>query len=67
MTPDDLRAWRHRLGYSQPQLARIIGVHPQTVRHWERGARTISPLLHLALWAIEHGALSENPSESRSP
>jgi transcriptional regulator with XRE-family HTH domain len=37
ITPEELRAYRTRLGYTQAELARAIGVHPKTVAIWEQG------------------------------
>ena len=53
MNPDDLKKWRKRNGYSQPQLARTLGVIPLTVSRWERGVREIPSFLHLALECLE--------------
>ena len=51
MTGAQLRAWRKRLGWSQPQLADALRVHPQTVSDWERGKTGIAhpTILRLAL------------------
>jgi len=53
MKPDDLKKWRKRNGYSQPQLAKALGVTPLTVSRWERGVREIPSFLHLALECLE--------------
>ena len=53
MKPDDLKKWRKRNGYSQPQLAKVLGVIPLTVSRWERGVREIPSFLHLALECLE--------------
>lgn len=54
MTSDELRAWRKRKGYSQRELAEILGVDTMTVSRWERGVREkIPPYLHLTLECIE--------------
>jgi len=37
MKPYLLRAERRQLGLSQIKLAKILGVHPRTVRRWELG------------------------------
>lgn len=51
MTPDDLRAFRNKLGLSQAGLARALGVDVMTVSRWERGAMAIQhpTILRLAL------------------
>lgn len=49
MTPAGLKAWRAQNGYSQSQLAEVLGVASMTVSRWERGVREIPSFLHLAL------------------
>ena len=51
MTPDDLAAFRERLGLSQADLARLLDVPDSTVSRWERGLMAISSptILRLAL------------------
>ena len=55
MTPRQLRAWRERMGWSQPRLADALGVHPQTVSDWERKKTGIAhpKILRLALERLE--------------
>jgi transcriptional regulator with XRE-family HTH domain len=53
MTPEDLKAWRKKHGYTQPSLAQALSVHPISVSRWEIGAREIPSFLHLALDALE--------------
>jgi transcriptional regulator with XRE-family HTH domain len=53
MTPNNLKKWRNKTGYSQSQLAKVLGVIPLTVSRWERGVREIPPFLHLALKCLE--------------
>lgn len=56
VTPPEIRAWRTTHGYSQAALASLLGVHVQTVKRWEAGARTPDGvLLDLALCALDHG------------
>jgi DNA-binding transcriptional regulator YiaG len=43
---------RHRLGVSQDRLAVMLDVHPVTVNKWERGKRTITRVVELAMWAL---------------
>ena len=40
MTGRDVRAVRKKLGVSQSQLAKLVGVAPNSVARWERGDRT---------------------------
>ncbi len=53
MTPQDLKKWREKNGYSQSQLAKALGVISLSVSRWERGAREIPSFLHLALYGLE--------------
>ena len=41
LTGADLRQYRERLGLSQSQLARALGVHVQTLSKWERDRQGI--------------------------
>jgi transcriptional regulator with XRE-family HTH domain len=43
MTPDELRAWRQRLGLSQRQAAEALGVGHTMYGHYERGYRKDGP------------------------
>lgn len=53
MTPDSLKKWRKRNGYTQSQLAKLLGVIPLSVSRWELGVREIPSFLHLALECLE--------------
>jgi DNA-binding transcriptional regulator YiaG len=46
------REIRQQLGLSQSELAAALGIHPVTVSHWERGARPITKMADLAMWAL---------------
>lgn len=37
MTPTELKTARERMGISQEGLAKIIGIHPRTLRRYETG------------------------------
>ena len=52
MKPDELRKWREKNGYTQDELADILGVAMFSVSRWETGTRAIPSFLHLALKAI---------------
>lgn len=53
MTPKQLKAWRKKSGYSQSQLANVLGVITLTVSRWERGVREIPSFLHITLECVE--------------
>ena len=57
MKPDELRKWREKNGYTQDELADILGVAMFSVSRWETGTRAIPSFLHLAL--------KGNPKERR--
>lgn len=53
MTAKQLKTWRIKHGYSQIELAEILGVTNQTIHRWENEKREIPVFLHLALMSIE--------------
>jgi len=53
MTPEQLKQWREKHGYSQKKLADALGVFRETVVRWETGVRGIPSFLGLALEALE--------------
>lgn len=55
MTPTDLREARLRLGLSQAQICRGLGVDPVTWNRWELGKQEIRhpAILRLALERLE--------------
>lgn len=59
LSPADLKARRQRLGLSQAELARALGMTgsgaERTVRRWESGEYDIPGPVALALTALEHG------------
>lgn len=48
MTPPLLRSCRLALGYSQMQLAQVLGVQKETVYRWETGRASIGDPERLA-------------------
>jgi transcriptional regulator with XRE-family HTH domain len=44
MRPEELRAWRQRVGVTQAEAAEVAGVSVNTWARWERGALGIHPL-----------------------
>ena len=53
MTTKELQAWRKKNGYSQSQLAKVLGVTSLTISRWERGDRKIPSFLALTLKCLE--------------
>lgn len=51
VTPDELLGFRERLGWSQTELAKALGVQSNTWALWERGALAVRhpTILRLAL------------------
>ena len=43
MTGPELRQWRQRMGFSQQEVARALGITQVTVSRWERG---VTPVEH---------------------
>jgi transcriptional regulator with XRE-family HTH domain len=65
MTPNDLKKWRKENGYSQSQLAKVLGVAVQTVSRWENAAREIPSFLHLTLKCIPKKRAGQVDSAAR--
>ncbi len=51
--PEDVRRVRRLLGMSQVFFARFLGVDPNTVRSWEQGSRSPSPIARRFMGEIE--------------
>ncbi len=67
MTPEELKYWRDKNGFSQQGLANTLGVHQVCVARWETGVRKIPSFLHLALRCLEleGGELLEGAQRKR--
>lgn len=48
MTPDQLKAWRVRLGYNITQAATALGCHRNAIANWEAGKHAIPRYIELA-------------------
>jgi len=53
VTGEQLASWRNYHQLTQPQLARLLGIHANTVARWEVGMRAIPPFLGLALETVQ--------------
>ena len=53
MTPEDLKQWRIKNGYTQALLAKALDTHVITISRVENGAREIPSFLHLAPGYLE--------------
>ncbi len=49
MTPTELMQLRLSLGFTQKELAAILGVHPMTVNKWENAHHRIPEMVRLAM------------------
>ena len=58
MTPDQLRAWLDRMGYSNYRAAKELCVSKTTVANWLNGTAPISRVVALACAALEAGLMS---------
>jgi len=38
VTPDEIRAWRSFVGYTQKEAADYLGVSTRSIENWEQGA-----------------------------
>ena len=54
MTPDEIKALRDRLGWTQRQLADHLNVTVTAVSHWEQGVRTPNRWLSAELQQLEN-------------
>ncbi len=59
MKGQDLTEWRKRWGLTQIKLAQALGVDVMTISRWERGVQVPTPVLRLALEALEHRIMKE--------
>lgn len=58
MTPADLTSEREKLGVSQAELSRALGLSRGAVSLWESGKRAIPPYLGLAIAELGRRDLS---------
>ena len=66
-TSKGVRMIREKLGLSQSEFAALTGVLPITVKHWESGLHTPSPLAHdYLIWldvSVDEGQIIDNDSD----
>lgn len=48
-TPEELRLWREGRGLTQPELAKLLDIHTQTVWRYEHGDIPIARTVEYAL------------------
>jgi transcriptional regulator with XRE-family HTH domain len=53
VTPETLKQWRKKNGYTQVTLAKALNVSHISIARWETGTRKIPTFLHLALRCLE--------------
>lgn len=52
-TPEEVRDWRARMGWTLDEAAERLGVDRQTVHRWEAGTRATDARLRLAMERLE--------------
>jgi DNA-binding transcriptional regulator YiaG len=67
LTPEELTAWRERLGLKRQRLAELLGLGESraaynTVQRWEAGVHRIPPHLQLALERLEQKLTARTPT-----
>ena len=55
VTPQDLSATLSRLGLSQAEAARLLGVTPGAVTRWVKGERPVPGPVARLLWLLDQG------------
>jgi DNA-binding transcriptional regulator YiaG len=63
MNKDELKQYRERIGLTQGELSKALGVANNTVSRWELGQRSIPEFLPLALETIERRQSTVGSSE----
>lgn len=62
MTPQDMTAWRARLGISREAAAEMLGLSYATIGAMEKGERRVRRTTELACRWLEHDAATTPPS-----
>lgn len=52
MTPQEMRDWRKRMGWTQERAAEMLGVHLTTIARYETMKRKIPRTVHLLCGAL---------------
>jgi DNA-binding XRE family transcriptional regulator len=50
--PEDFRAWRNRMGLTQPEAAAKLDINEKTIRNYESGRLPIPRVVAMACWAL---------------
>ena len=53
MTPESIREWRSRMGFTQAQAAEALGLKPRVIAYFESGERNVSGTVEKLCAAIE--------------
>lgn len=64
MTPEQLKAWRKRLGYNASRAADALGCHRNAIANWESGKHDIPKYIELACLYLSTDWRSVNPGEN---
>lgn len=55
MTSEELKTWRRTRGYTQEELALLLGSTVRSIENWEQGYRRIPRLVDRLLYYLELG------------
>ena len=62
MNPEAFRAWRLRLGLTQPQAAEALGRSISMLKLYESRRKPVPQVVRLAMYAVERGLLDYDGS-----
>jgi len=63
MEGSELKRRREAMGYSQGEMARLMGVHSMTLSKWERDVLPVPLYIELALKTLEREKLAKPRSK----
>lgn len=64
MTPADFKAFRLANDLTQPEMARLLGVHVDTVKAWERDEHRIPRRVELLLPRLRTGEINRQRKQT---